>query len=131
MSAPLAGPPALSTTSAASTQSGSNAPLPRHGFVRTMEFILTTLHITIPPAFHLGAMMKSMARPAIWQRTLDASKRQALLAVKLYNDPSDALALEGFVIHMHLAWLYYFQAKFQKEKERLGFEMSGSKRSAM
>ena len=61
-------------------------------------------------------MMKRMARPAIWQRTLDASKRQALLAVKLYNDPSDALALEGFVIHMHLAWLYYFQAKFRKEK---------------
>jgi hypothetical protein len=58
-----------------------------------------------------------MPRPPTWQRTLDGSKRQAMLAVKLYNDPSDPMALEGFVIHLHLAWLYLKQAQYQKEKK--------------
>lgn len=58
-----------------------------------------------------------MSRPANWQKTIGASKRHAILAIKLYNDPLDPLALEGFVIHMHLAWLYLFQAKYQKLKQ--------------
>lgn len=45
---------------------------------------------------------------------LDASKDEATLAVRLYNDPKEARSLEGFIIHMHIAWLYLFQAKWTK-----------------
>jgi len=45
---------------------------------------------------------------------LQASKDEAILAVKLYNEPSHARALEGFIVHMNLAWLYLFQAKWKK-----------------
>ncbi|WP_433600730.1 DUF3644 domain-containing protein [Nocardia sp. CA-135953] len=55
-----------------------------------------------------------MARPQLWQRQLQASQQEALLAVRLYNDTSRERALEGFIIHMHIAWLYAFQSKYQK-----------------
>lgn len=45
---------------------------------------------------------------------LDASKDEATLAVRLYNDPKEARSLEGFIVHMHIAWLYLFQAKWIK-----------------
>lgn len=56
-----------------------------------------------------------MARPTSWQRMLSASKGEASLAVKLYNEPTFPRALEGFVVHMHLAWLYLLQAEFTKD----------------
>lgn len=43
-----------------------------------------------------------------------ASKGEASLAVKLYNEPTFPRALEGFVVHMHLAWLYLLQAEFTR-----------------
>lgn len=46
----------------------------------------------------------------------EASKGEAVLAVKLFNDPTGQRNLEGFVVHMHLAWLYLLQAEWAKKK---------------
>lgn len=56
-----------------------------------------------------------MARRPRWQATLDASVEEACLAVRLYNDSAEARAFEGFVIHMHLAWLYLLHAEFIRD----------------
>lgn len=56
-----------------------------------------------------------MARPPRWQSTLDASIEEACLAVRLYNDSTEARAFEGFIIHMHLAWLYLLHAEFVRD----------------
>lgn len=56
-----------------------------------------------------------MARPPRWQATLDASVEEACLAVRLYNDSAESRAFEGFVIHMHLAWLYLLHAQFIRD----------------
>lgn len=56
-----------------------------------------------------------MARPPRWQATLDASVEEACLAVRLYNDSAEARAFEGFVVHMHLAWLYLLHAEFVRD----------------
>lgn len=56
-----------------------------------------------------------MARPPKWQATLDASIDEACLAVRLYNDAAEARSFEGFVIHMHLAWLYLLHAEFIRD----------------
>lgn len=56
-----------------------------------------------------------MARPPRWQATLDASVEEACLAVRLYNDPAESRSFEGFVIHMHLAWLYLLHAEFIRD----------------
>lgn len=56
-----------------------------------------------------------MARHPRWQATLDASVEEACLAVRLYNDSAEARAFEGFVIHMHLAWLYLLHAEFVRD----------------
>lgn len=52
---------------------------------------------------------------AKWLRILEASKGEAMLAVRLYNEPTLDRALEGFVVHMHLAWLYLLQAEMVKD----------------
>ena len=54
-------------------------------------------------------------RPKRWQTTLKASINEAALAVRLYNDPAEIRAFEGFVIHMHLAWLYLMHARFMRD----------------
>jgi len=56
-----------------------------------------------------------MSRPPKWTSALDASVQEACLAVRLYNDPAEKRALEGFVIHMHLAWLYLLHAEFTRD----------------
>ncbi|GIU55665.1 DUF3644 domain-containing protein [Arthrobacter sp. NicSoilC12] len=48
---------------------------------------------------------------------LAASREEAVLAVKLYNDPTGDRTLEGFVVHMHLAWLYLLQTEWTKAKK--------------
>lgn len=53
-----------------------------------------------------------MAPPPRWQTTLDANVEEASLAFRLYNDSAEARAFEGFVVHMHLAWLYLIHAEF-------------------
>lgn len=44
-----------------------------------------------------------------------AAKNEAILAVKLYNEPLLERSLEGFVVHMHMAWLYLLQAEFLRD----------------
>lgn len=58
-----------------------------------------------------------MARPQRWELLLRASQQEALLAVSLFNDPGRERALEGFIIHMHIAWTYAFQAKWLQAGE--------------
>ena len=58
-----------------------------------------------------------MARPQRWEQLLRASQQEALLAVSLFNDPGRERALEGFIIHMHIAWVYAFQAKWLRAKK--------------
>lgn len=53
-----------------------------------------------------------MARPQRWELLLRASQQEALLAVSLFNDPGRERALEGFIVHMHIAWTYAFQSKW-------------------
>ena len=55
-----------------------------------------------------------MARPRRWELLLRASQQEALLAVSLFNDPGRGRALEGFIIHMHIAWTYAFQSKWMR-----------------
>ena len=33
----------------------------------------------------------------------------------LYNDPTEHRSFEGFVVHMHLAWVYLLHAEFERE----------------
>lgn len=56
-----------------------------------------------------------MPRPARWISTLRVSIDEATLAVRLYNDSGQARAFEGFVVHMHLAWLYLLHARFARD----------------
>jgi hypothetical protein len=35
--------------------------------------------------------------------------------VRLYNDPSETRSFEGFVVHMHLAWLYLLHGEFTRD----------------
>ncbi|MGV0788674.1 DUF3644 domain-containing protein [Mycolicibacterium sp. XJ2] len=56
-----------------------------------------------------------MARPTRWKASVDAACAEACLAVRLYNDPSEARSFEGFVMHMHTAWLYLLHAEFQRD----------------
>jgi hypothetical protein len=54
------------------------------------------------------------ARPR-WWHILQASRREALLAVDLYNRTAAERSLEGFVVHMHLAWLHLLHARFSRD----------------
>ena len=56
-----------------------------------------------------------MARPKKHWQIVEASRDEASLAVRLYNDPAEARSFEGFVVHMHLAWLYLLQAQFARD----------------
>lgn len=46
---------------------------------------------------------------------LEGAREEALLAVALYNQPLQPRRLEGFFIHMHLAWLYLLHAEFKRD----------------
>jgi hypothetical protein len=54
------------------------------------------------------------ARPK-WWHILQGSRREALLAVDLYNRAAFHRSLEGFVMHMHVAWLYLLHARFTRD----------------
>lgn len=40
---------------------------------------------------------------------------EACLAARLYNDPAEQRSFEGFVVHMHLAWLYLLHAELARD----------------
>lgn len=56
-----------------------------------------------------------MAPRGRWSATLQAARDEAALAVRLYNDAAEARAFEGFVVHMHVAWLYLLHARFIRD----------------
>ncbi len=56
-----------------------------------------------------------MSRPPKWRATLTAARREAVLAVRLYNDTAEPRAFEAFVVHMHMAWLYLLHARFTRD----------------
>lgn len=56
----------------------------------------------------------AMAQRPKWWHMLQAGKREAILAADLYNRTAVERSLEGYVVHMHLAWLYMLQAHFLK-----------------
>jgi hypothetical protein len=51
-----------------------------------------------------------------WRATLRASRDEALLAVDFFNQPGRRRRLEGFIVHMHLAWLHLFEAHYKLAK---------------
>lgn len=53
---------------------------------------------------------------AVWRIMLDGARDEALLAVDLYNQPRQPRRLEGFLVHMHLAWLYLLHAEFKRDR---------------
>ncbi len=54
---------------------------------------------------------------ARWKTTLEASKDEAILAVDLYNQSKGGRRLEAFFVHMHIAWLYSFEAQYQRDSK--------------
>lgn len=53
-----------------------------------------------------------MGRPAKWRTNVKSAIDEVCLAVRLYNDPAESRAFEGFIVHMHLGWLYLLHALF-------------------
>jgi hypothetical protein len=68
-----------------------------------------------------------MAR-AKWWHMLQGSKKEVLLAVDLYNRPSDDRRLEAFVVHMQIAWTYLLHAKFERDKSDYWYRDAKTKR---
>lgn len=56
-----------------------------------------------------------MAPRPKWHATLIAARHEAVLAVHLYNDAGEPRSFEGFVVHMHMAWLYLLHARFTRD----------------
>ena len=54
---------------------------------------------------------------AQWKLTLEAAKAEALLGADLYNQAKRPRRLEGFLVHMHIAWLYLLLAARQRDHE--------------
>lgn len=57
-----------------------------------------------------------------------ASQAEASLAVRLYNDPAEIRSFEGFVVHMHLAWLYLLHAEFTRDGRDFRYRQRGNPR---
>lgn len=56
-----------------------------------------------------------MATEPLWQHTLQASKREVILAVDLYNRSGEHRHLEAFVVHMNMGWLKLVQARAEEQ----------------
>lgn len=56
-----------------------------------------------------------MPRKPIWHYMLLDSREEALTAVELHNGPRSGRPLEGFLVHMHIAWLYLLHARFERD----------------
>src|SRR3712207_6435838 len=59
---------------------------------------------------------------------VDASKDEASLAVRLYNSPTEPRSFEGFVVHMHLAWLYLLHAEATRDGKDIRYRQPGNSR---
>lgn len=54
-----------------------------------------------------------------WWHQLQASKREVLLAVDLYNRSGQERQLEAFVVHMSMGWLKLLQARAERDGDDL------------
>jgi hypothetical protein len=54
-------------------------------------------------------------RSRVWH-SVQASKAEALVAVDFYNSSGQTRSFDGFVVHMHLAWLYLLHAEFARDQ---------------
>lgn len=54
-------------------------------------------------------------RRAAWKHMVDGSKEEALIGIDMYNRPLTHGSFHGFVVHMHLAWLYVLHAEFSRD----------------
>jgi Protein of unknown function (DUF3644) len=52
---------------------------------------------------------------AMWKIMREGACEEALLAVDLYNQPRQTRRLEGYLVHMHIAWTYLLQAEFKRD----------------
>lgn len=69
-----------------------------------------------------------MTRKSIWEEILEAAREEALTAAELYNRPRGARSTEGFLVHMHLAWLYLLQAELRRQGVDYRYRVPGSRR---
>lgn len=56
-----------------------------------------------------------MAPRPRWWKHLQEAKKEALLAVDLFNRVDDLRRLEAFIVHMQIAWTYLLQARFERD----------------
>jgi hypothetical protein len=54
-----------------------------------------------------------MVKRTKWQHMVMASRAEALTAVEIHNSPLSLRPLEGFLVHMHIAWLYLLHGEFE------------------
>ncbi|WP_083335738.1 DUF3644 domain-containing protein [Mycobacteroides saopaulense] len=71
-----------------------------------------------------------MARPPHWRCMIDAARDEACVAVRMYNDPSARRSFEGFIVHMHLAWLYLLHAEFERGGTDIRYRIGETRRLA-
>lgn len=64
---------------------------------------------------------------AKWKITLEAAMAEALLAADLYNQSGRARRLEGFFVHMHIGWIYAFQALYQRDRKGYHYQLSNGR----
>jgi Protein of unknown function (DUF3644) len=57
-----------------------------------------------------------LSRRARHWTSVNAARDEACLAVELRNRPHERRSFEGFVVHMHLAWLYLLQGEMARDK---------------
>lgn len=69
-----------------------------------------------------------MTRPPRWVAALQVARSEAMLAARLYNDAGETRAFEGFVVHMHVAWLYLLHARFIRDKIEYRYRDSSNRR---
>lgn len=70
-----------------------------------------------------------MGRKSSWQKQLEISRSEAILAVKLFNDPTGDRPFEHFIVHMQLAYLYLMlaDAARQRMEVRIADRKSGGR----
>lgn len=75
-----------------------------------------------PPAY--GCPMAPRPR---WHHMVMAGREEALQAVEIHNSPLTLRPLEGFLVHMHIAWLYVLHAGFERNGVDYHYRLSNGR----
>jgi hypothetical protein len=62
-----------------------------------------------------GQPKNAVARHSRAWHMVQASKAEALLAADLYNSTGQRRSFEGFVVHLHLAWIDLLHGEFTRD----------------